>query len=170
MGDNVPPFIVYPDARLSLPAMPHPVDAELRDIGALLLAAARDVQAYGLAAVHIGHVLPIALVSVADPDLRDYHLLYNPRVLATSGDAVTGKEGSVSMPGIEIDVIRPDAVTIAYDDENSQPATLELTGFAARVAQHEIDQVNGIFFLTRLSRLKREAAIKRFTKRERRMG
>lgn len=170
MSDSDNPFVIYPDPRLLEPAMARPVDAALRSIGARLLQAGREVQAYGLAAVHIGHVAPVVLVSDADPSHRDYRLLYNPRILQTSGDDVIGKEGSVSLPGIEIDVSRPNAVNVGYDDEQGQPATLDLTGFAARVAQHEIDQVNGIFFLSRVSRLKREAAIKRFSKLGRRMG
>jgi peptide deformylase len=57
---------------------------------------------------------------------------------------------------------------IAFDDDTGQGQELALSGFAARVAQHEIDQVNGVFFLTRISRLKREAAIRRFAKLGRR--
>ena len=68
------------------------------------------------------------------------------------------------MPGIEVDVIRPENARIAFDDEAGHPVELDLTGFAARVAQHEIDQVNGVFFLARVSRLKRDTAIKRFAK------
>ena len=74
------------------------------------------------------------------------------------------------MPGIEVEILRSECVHIAFEDETGALSELELTGFPARIAQHEIDQVNGIFFLTRLSRLKREAAIKRFAKRARRMG
>ncbi len=58
----------------------------------------------------------------------------------------------------------PEAI-VGYDDEAGVPATLELTGFAARVAQHEIDQMEGTFFLARISRLKRDAALRRFRKR-----
>jgi peptide deformylase len=164
MNEDVSPFIRYPDPRLNTAAIPRPVDAELIAIGATLLRAAEDVSAYGLAVAHIGLVAPVAVVSLADPATRDYRLLYNPRVLSTSGPDLSGKEGSVSMPGIEVDVIRPENARIAFDDEAGHPVELDLTGFAARVAQHEIDQVNGVFFLARVSRLKRDTAIKRFAK------
>ena len=164
MNEDVSPFILYPDPRLSTAAVTRVVDDDLLAIGAALLRAAEGVSAYGLAAAHIGQVAPVAVVSLADPATRDYRLLYNPRIVATSGPDVWGKEGSVSMPGIEVDVVRPESVRIAFDDENGQPIELDLTGFAARVAQHEIDQVNGVFFLARLSRLKRDAAIRRFAK------
>ena len=164
MNAAVRPFILYPDPRLVAAAATRAVDDELLAIVATLLRAAEDVSAYGLAAAHIGLVAPVAVVSLADPVTRDYRLLYNPRIVATSGPDLSGKEGSVSMPGVEVDVIRPENARIAFDDEAGHPVELDLTGFAARVAQHEIDQVNGVFFLARVSRLKRDTAIKRFAK------
>ena len=128
------------------------------------------MQANGLAAPHIGAVEPVVVISISEPDRRDYRLLYNPRIIATSGAEVPGKEGSVSMPGIEVDEMRPEHARIAFNDDAGAPHELDLSGFAARVAQHEIDQLNGVFFLSRLSRLKRDAAIKRFSKLGRRMG
>jgi peptide deformylase len=61
-------------------------------------------------------------------------------------------------------VLRSAKARIAYDDETGTRHELDLEGLPARIAQHEIDQVNGIFFLERLSRLKREMAIKRWKK------
>ena len=162
--DPLEPFIAYPDARFSASAEPHPVDANLLDIGQRLLAAAEAVRAYGLAAVHIGVVAPVVVISVCDPDARDYRVLYNPRVLSLGAKQANGPEGSVSMPGIEVEIARAVSAEIGFDDEAGQGHTLNLSGFPARVAQHEIDQVNGVFFLSKLSRLKREAAIRRFGK------
>jgi peptide deformylase len=170
MPETIRPFIVHPDARLTQPAIRREVDAALRETGAALLLAAQEVQAYGLAAAHIGLAEPVAVVSLGDLAVRDYRLLYNPRIVATSGADISGMEGSVSMPGIEVDVVRPENVHIGFDDQDGNPVELHLSGFPARVAHHEIDQVSGVFFLTRLSRLKREAALRRYAKLERRMG
>ncbi|MEQ8600438.1 MAG: peptide deformylase [Devosia sp.] len=170
MGNDVAPFILFPDDRFHAAAAPAAVDAALLQVGTKLLDAARAAQAYGLAAVHIGMLAPVAVVSIVPPPGREYRVLFNPRVIETGGDPVPGKEGSVSMPGIEVDITRPSFARIGFEDETSATVELELTGFPARVAQHEIDQVNGIFFLNRLSRLKREAAIKRYAKLTRRMG
>ncbi|WP_338723517.1 peptide deformylase [Devosia sp. XK-2] len=164
------PFIIFPDDRFQAIATRRPVDANLRAIGRDLLAVAVKANAYGLAAVHIGLVAPVVVVSLGDAAGRDYHILYNPSIAGTWGDLVPRREGSVSMPGIEVDIVRPDGARIAFDDENGVARELALNGFAARVAQHEIDQVNGIFFLSRASRLKRDSAIKRFAKLNRRMG
>lgn len=137
----------------------------MRAIGARLLAAAEAAPAYGLAAIHIGAMAPVAVISVfTDPRKRAYLVLYNPEILSLGGQIAEGTEGSVSMPGMQVEVARPQTVRIAYDDETGTRHELDLDGLPGRIAQHEIDQVNGIFFLERLSRLKRDMAIKRWKK------
>ena len=129
------------------------------------MAAAAAAPAYGLAAIHIGAMAPVAVISVfTDPRKRDYLVLYNPEILTFGGETAEGTEGSVSMPGLQVEVARPLTVRIAYDDETGTRHELDLEGLPARIAQHEIDQVNGVFFLDRLSRLKRDMAIKRWKK------
>ena len=105
------------------------------------------------------------MISVAaDPARRDYLVLYNPVILRLDGEPVEGPEGSVSMPGFEASITRPPRAHIAYDDEAGMRHELQLEGLPARIAQHEIDQVDGIFFLDRLSRLKRDMALRRWKK------
>lgn len=99
-----------------------------------------------------------------DPDKREYLKLYNPEILSLGGDVVEGPEGSVSMPGLQVAVPRPSRARIAYDDDAGARHEIDLEGLPARIAQHEIDQVNGTFFLDRMSRLKRDMAIKRWKK------
>ncbi len=158
-------IVNYPDPRLLRRAEPRQVDDGLRAIGTRLRAAAEAANAYGLAAVHIGAVAPVAVVSVAtDPAKRDYLVLFNPEILAVAPETAAGREGSVSMPGIEVEVVRPVWAEIAYDDAGGTRQQLRLEGLPARIAQHEIDQVNGVYFLDRLSRLKRDMALKRWKK------
>lgn len=146
--------------------MPRPVDDSLRAIGTRLLEAAKAAQAYGLAAVHTGAVAPVVVISAdPDPNRRDYMLLYNPAVLAVADKTVIGPEGSVSMPDVQVDVSRPVWAEIAYDDEIGTRQTRRFEGLPARIALHEIDQMAGIFFLNRLSRLKRDMVLKKWKKR-----
>jgi peptide deformylase len=115
--------------------------------------------------VHIGAVAPVAVISIAaDAAGRDYLVLCNPEILWLGDETAEGPEGSVSMPGLQVEVTRATRARIAYDDEAGMRRELELAGLPARIAQHEIDQVNGIFFLDRLSRLKRDMAIRRWKK------
>lgn len=146
--------------------MPREVDSSLSAIGDRLRRAAEAAQAHGLAAVHIGAVAPVVVVSVAgDRTKRDYQVFYNPEVLAVADETESGTEGSVSLPDIQVDVVRPVWAEVGFYDERGERQSIRLEGFAARVAQHEIDQMNGIFFLERVSRLKRDMALKKWKKR-----
>lgn len=159
-------IVGYPDPRLTRKAEPRPVDDGLRAIGNRLLEATRAANAYGLAAVHIGAVAPVVVISAnPDPEKRDYLVLYNPEIVTTDGPGIPGPEGSVSMPGVEVEVTRPYVAEIAWDDETGTRQRRRFDGLPARIAQHEIDQVNGIFFLERLSRLKRDMVLKKWKKR-----
>ena len=131
--------------------------------GARLLAAAEAAKAYGLAAAHIGEIAPVVVIS-EDVEPRDYLLLYNPRVVAVSDTMEKGEEGSVSLPGARVQIERPAWAEIAFMDETGAPQSRRFEGFLARVALHEIDQMQGVFFLDCMSRLKREMALKKARK------
>lgn len=135
----------------------------MRATGLRLLAAAKDAKAFGLAAVHIGEIAPVVVVS-SDGSERDYRLLFNPKIVAVATETLKGEEGSVSLPGLVVEIERPVWAEIAHQDETGGPRTTRFEGFAARVALHEIEQMHGIFFLERLSRLKREMALKKARK------
>lgn len=159
-------IVGYPDPRLTRKAEPRPVDDGLKAIGNRLLEATKAANAYGLAAVHIGAVAPVVVISAdEDPSKRDYVVLYNPEILATDGPTVPGPEGSVSMPGVEVEIVRPYVAEVAWDDETGTRQQRRLEGLPARIAQHEIEQMNGVFFLERLSRLKRDMVLKKWKKR-----
>ena len=140
------------------------MDDSLRAIGERLLSAARAASAYGLAAAHIGEVAPVVVIS-GEAEPRVYTLMFNPVITASASDRVRGEEGSVSLPGVRVDVERPSWVEVTFQDEAGTRQVVRLDGFAARVAAHEIDQMNGIFFLDKLSRLKRDMVLKRWKKR-----
>lgn len=159
-------IVAYPDDRLSRKAPARAVDGGLVAIGQRLLEAAKAANAYGLAAVHIGAVAPVVVMSsAADPGKRSYLVLYNPEITGLSEAMAPGTEGSVSMPGVEVEIVRAVWAEVAWDDEAGVRQEARFEGLPARIAQHEIDQVNGIFFLDKLSRLKRDMVLKRFRKR-----
>ena len=161
-------FVTYPHVALTQKAAARPADGPMLAAGEHLLEAARSVQAYGLAAAHLGLDQPLVVINVAsDPTQRDYRVLYNPEVVLASGDSSVGPEGSVSLPGIEVPVERATWVEIAYDNADGIRETARFEDFVARVAQHEIDQMNGVFFLARISRLKRDTALRKFEKSRR---
>jgi peptide deformylase len=68
------------------------------------------------------------------------------------------------MPGVTDDITRHAHVRISYHDVDGNPQTEESDGLRAVCHQHEVDLLNGLFWIKRLSRLKRERLIKRFEK------
>jgi peptide deformylase len=121
--------------------------------------AARGV---GLAAPQVGVEKRIIVLDVEQlkktPDGKPIHKLQvfiNPEIVWESDDDTPFKEGCLSIPGIEEDVFRPARVRLAYRDEAFEVHEIEAEGLLARVLQHEIDHVNGILFVDRLSRFKR---------------
>jgi len=88
----------------------------------------------------------------------------NPEIVWASPETILHREGSVSMPGVNDDVERHARVRIRYHDVDGNLQTEESEGLRAVCHQHEIDQLNGMFWIRRLSRLKRERLIKRFEK------
>jgi len=139
------------------------VDEQLRAVGERLLEAVQRAKAYGLAAAHLGEVAPVVVIS-DDVELHTYRLLFNPRVTAVAEHTEKGEEGSVSLPGIRVEIDRPIWAEVSFLDRDSQAQTVRFDGFAARVALHEIEQMRGIFFLERVSRLKRDMALKKAKK------
>lgn len=160
----MPPELTrFPDPLLSRVADPVTVfDAGLVGLAARLTSAIETAPAIGLAAPHIGALVRLIAVRPASGgDVRHY---VNPVVEWASEETATHEEGSVSMPGVSAEVTRPKAVRIRFSTLDGREEMEEAEGFAAAVLQHEIDQLDGIFWIERLSRLKRDRLVKRFRK------
>ena len=104
------------------------------------------------------------MVISPETEPRDYQLLFNPQIVAVASETEAGEEGSVSLPGIRVDIDRPVWAEVRFMDRAGTHQTARFERFAARVAVHEIEQMQGIFFLQRVSRLKREMALKKAKK------
>jgi peptide deformylase len=157
------PIIRYPDPRLTLKAQPVTVfDGALRDLACDLLETMHAAPGIGITASHIGISLRVV---VLDLDAHDGARTYiNPEITWASPETIMHLEGSVSMPGINDDVRRHARVRISYRDVHGSLQSEASEGLRAVCHQHEIDQLNGLFWINRLSRLKRERLIKRFEK------
>ena len=157
------PIIRYPDARLALPAQPVTVfDATLRDLASDLLETMHAAPGIGITAPHIGILLRIVVLDL-DP-IEGARTYVNPEVVWASPEMILHQEGSVSMPGVNDDVQRHARIRISYRDVAGDIQTEESEGLRAVCHQHEIDQLDGLFWITRLSRLRRERLVKRFAK------
>ena len=113
--------------------------------------AARGV---GLAANQIGIAQRVAVVDVgevAPPPI----VLINPKIVEAGAETAVAEEGCLSIPEIFSEVERPDSIILEALDRDGKPYRLSLSGFKARAVQHEIDHLDGILFLDRLSAVKR---------------
>jgi peptide deformylase len=161
------PLLRYPDPRLALPAQPVTAfDVALRELARDLLETLRAAPGIGITAPHIGVSLRVVVLDL-DPadDARTY---VNPEISWASPEKILHREGSVSMPGVHDEVERHARVRIRYQDIDGNSHTEESDGLRAVCHQHELDQLDGLFWIKRLSRLKRERLIKRFEKASRR--
>ena len=160
---TIRPIVRYPDPRLALPAQPVTAfDDALRELAADLLETMHAAPGIGITAPHIG--VPLRIV-VLDLDPVDGARTYvNPEIVWASPEMIMHQEGSVSMPGVNDDVERHARLRINFRDLDGQLQSEESAGLRAVCHQHEIDQLNGVFWIQRLSRLKRERLIKRFEK------
>lgn len=160
---KLPSLLTYPDPRLRAVARPVTAfDDRLAALAADLCAAVEAAPAVGLAASHIG-VLQ-RLIVVRPPKGGALGIYVNPVIEWASAETMVNEEGSVSLPGVSATIERPRAVRVAYSDLDGVGGVEEAEGFHAAVLQHEIDQLDGVFWIERLSRLKRERLVKRYQK------
>ena len=169
------PIVRYPDRRLAIPARPVTVfDDTLRELAKDLLETMRAAPGIGITAPHIGVPLRVVVLELDAKDgiedgVKDGARTYvNPEIEWASSETILHREGSVSMPGINDEVQRHARVRISYQDVDGNMQSEESDGLRAVCHQHEIDQLDGLFWINRLSRLKRERLIKRFEKMSRR--
>jgi peptide deformylase len=160
---TIRPIVRYPDPRLALPAERVTVfDGALCELARDLLETMHAAPGIGITAPHIGVSLRLVVLDLDPSDgARTY---VNPEIAWASSEMIAHQEGSVSMPGVNDDILRHARVRISYHDVDGNAHTEDAEGLRAVCHQHEIDQLNGLFWIQRLSRLKRERLIKRFEK------
>jgi peptide deformylase len=110
----------------------------------------------GLAANQIGVLERVLVVDVpVDDERRAQYVLVNPAIVRRAGSE-TDEEGCLSIPGVWEDVARSLEITAKALDERGQPIEIEAQGYLARAIQHEVDHLDGVLFIDRLSPLRRQ--------------
>jgi peptide deformylase len=137
-------------------------DAALQQIAADMIETMQAAKGIGLAANQIGLpqalcVIDVGLVNESGPP----QAFVNPVVMQEIGKEVAYEEGCLSIPDINEDVMRKERVRVRFQDLSGAPQERECEGLLARVLLHEIDHLNGVFFVDRLSALKRKLLSKK---------
>lgn len=113
----------------------------------------------GLAAPQIGSLSRLLVWKDLDDDDARYAFV-NARVVSCSEAAATEEEGCLSVPGVMMEVTRPEEVTVEGRDLEGNEFTVQLSGFPARVVQHEIDHLDGCLIVDRTSKEERRRVLK----------
>lgn len=156
-------ILTFPDAGLR--SMSRPVqefNSDLRVLAQDLLETLRAAPGIGITAPHVGIMKRLVVIELDRGGEPRFYV--NPQIEWVSPTLMRHEEGSVSMPGVSDTIERPAAVRVRYQDLSGAERTEEASGLLAICLQHEIDQLDGIFWIHRLSKLKRDRIIKRFSK------
>ena len=179
-------IIEVPDLRLKQVSSPvEKFDDALRTLVADMFETMYDAPGIGLAAVQVGVPLRVLVIDLqpvdegAEPEVctahegeehthrphrREPQVFVNPQLFDPSEEHSVYNEGCLSVPEIYADVERPARIRARWQDLDGTVHEEVMEGMLATCLQHEIDHLEGIVFLDRVSRLKRQMLIKKLEK------
>lgn len=154
-------IVTLPDDVLRKKARPvTKFDADLQTLIDNMIETMRVANGVGLAAPQIGQSMQLAVIETLPeedengepiPDSRELFVIVNPRIVWESRDVIDGIEGCLSIPGYVGEVERAYAVRVRAQDRRGKPLKLRLKGWTARIFQHEIDHLDGVLYIDKLT-------------------
>jgi peptide deformylase len=131
-------------------------DDELKEFAKSMFVTMFEADGVGLAASQVDHPIQLLVIGVPKKDSEEMTALavINPEIIESDG-VWEYEEGCLSIPDIRENVTRPERIRLRYQDLDGKEHTIEATGMIARVLQHEIDHLNGILFVDRVSPIRR---------------
>jgi len=127
---------------------------EVERMGSLM----HDALGVGLAATQLGVLHRVLVYRAYSED--PLTVLVNPVLEWESDEREVAEEGCLSLPGVHVEVERAASVRVRAQDERGEPLEIEAEGLPARVIQHEIDHLDGVLILDRISREARKEAMR----------
>ncbi len=157
---------LYGSEALRRPADPvEDVDDEVRALVRDMFETMYDARGIGLAAPQVGVSRRVIVLDVEEePGASNRLTLVNPRLVDRTSRKDKQTEGCLSIPGVEGVVERPVSVVVDGEDVEGRSVRVEADGLFARALQHEIDHLDGVLFVDRLSPLKRQMLLKKWRK------
>ncbi len=161
----------FPDKRLQEISTPiEKITVEIRELASDILEVMYDEPGIGLAAPQVAETIRLIVVDTewtADGAEQSPLVLVNPEIVESSGEIVW-TEGCLSVPDFEADVERASHVTLRASNLEGADLEISASELQAVCFQHEIDHLDGILFIDRISRLKRNLYTQRRKKQLRR--
>ncbi|MDR2605616.1 MAG: peptide deformylase [Desulfovibrio sp.] len=160
------PVLQYPDPRLARKAVPiEEISPRIRELAADMAETMYARDGVGLAAPQVGEALRLVVLDISGPERReDLRVLVNP-VLTLSGEELAADEGCLSVPEFSAKVTRREFAAVRASDLEGRPVVFDASGRLAVCVQHECDHLEGVLFIDRLSRLKRDMLDRRLKKK-----
>ena len=160
------PILKYPDPCLVEPCEPvEKFDESLRELARDMVETMHSAPGIGLAAPQVGRSERLTVIDLSvGTEPEELLILVNPEVVEAEGD-VSEEEGCLSFPDLTLLVRRPERVVVEAQDLEGKPVRVEGEELLARCLHHEIDHLNGVLFIHRVSALKRDLARRKITKR-----
>ncbi|OGG48444.1 MAG: peptide deformylase [Candidatus Handelsmanbacteria bacterium RIFCSPLOWO2_12_FULL_64_10] len=130
-------------------------DEDLRTLVEDMFETMYEAEGVGLAGPQVGVLRRVIVLDLGahDPNFQPIALI-NPEVVSVEGE-IEGEEGCLSFPGLTGDVKRPSKARVCGFDVEGKPVEIETSEMGARAALHEIDHLDGVLFIDRVSALKR---------------
>ena len=128
------------------------VDESIRKLAKDMLITMYSAKGIGLAAPQVGVQKRIMVIDLnfEDPNASP-NVFINPEIISTSASLDTYEEGCLSIPGIYLNVVRPSSIKLSFRDEMGRPKKMNADGLLARCIQHEIDHLNGVLFVDKVT-------------------
>ena len=139
-------------------------DAKIKYLLEEMLSLMRVSGGAGLAANQAGLDLRLIIVEAENRTFK----LINPRIVRKEG-SISFSEGCLSFPGLELEVKRANKVWISARNEQGEPIKVKAEGLLAVIFQHEIDHINGVVFIDRISfwqRLRAYSGLRKIIRRK----
>ncbi len=142
------PIKKYPDPVLRAKTEPvvFPLSSEIKKLTKDMIDTVRNSDGIGLAAPQVGKPVKLVIINLEKSGIPTF-ALYNPKIKSKSFKRVEIEEGCLSIPGVYGMVKRPKKVTIEGQNNLGEKITITDDGWVSRVAQHEIDHINGILII-----------------------
>lgn len=127
------------------------VDDSIRQLIQQMLQTMYSADGIGLAApqVAVNKQLIVIDCEPNNPDTQPL-VLINPKITKYGNDLCNAEEGCLSIPGVYLEVTRPEQIEVSFKDENGRPRKIKATGLLSRVIQHEMDHLSGVMFVDRV--------------------
>ncbi len=167
------PILIAPDPRLKAQSRPVPsVDGAVRRLMDDMVETMKAADGIGLAAPQVGVLKRVIVVAAPRGDEDDDGegrsrlplCMANPEVVWVSDDDEVREEGCLSLPEHYAEVCRPAQVRVRYLDETGEEREIEADGLLGTCIQHEIDHLDGVLFVDRISALKRGMILRKLVK------